>query len=32
METTGVRQEMIIMRWGVMDTSFHNGDAWDSMP
>ena len=27
MKTTGVRQEMIIMRSGVMDTVFHSGDA-----
>ena len=30
--TTGVLQRMIIMHWGVMDTVFHSGDAWDSMP
>ena len=32
METTGVHQGMIIMHSGVMDTVFHSGDAWDSMP
>ena len=32
METTGVRQEMIIMHSGVTDTVFHSGDVWDSMP
>ena len=32
METTGVRQGMIIMHLGVMDTVSHSGDAWDSMP
>ena len=32
METTGVHQRMIIMHSGVMDTVFHTGDAWDSMP
>ena len=26
METTGVRQGMIIMHWGVMDTVFYSGD------
>ena len=31
-ETTGVHQGMIIMHSGVMDTVFHSGDAWDSMP
>ena len=31
METSGVRQGMIIMRRGVMDTIFRSGDAWDSM-
>ena len=32
METTGVRQGMIIMQFGVIDTVFHSGDARDSMP
>ena len=32
METTEVRQGMIIMHWGVMDTVSHSGDAWDFMP
>ena len=32
MGTTGVRQWKIIMHRGVMDTVFHSGDAWDSMP
>ena len=32
METTGVRQGMGIMYLDVMDTVFHSGDAWDSMP
>ena len=32
METTGVRQGMIIMYSGVMDTVFHSGDAWYPMP
>ena len=31
MVTTGVRQGMIIMHLGVMDTVFHSGDAWDSI-
>ena len=32
METTGVRQGMILMQSGVMFNVFHSGDAWDSMP
>ena len=32
METTGVHQGMIIMHANVMDTVFHSGDVWDSMP
>ena len=32
METTGVRQGMGIMHSDVMDTVFHSGNAWDSMP
>ena len=32
METIGVHQGMILMHSGVMDTVFHSGDAWDSMP
>ena len=32
MEITVVHQGMIIMHSGVMDTVFHSGDAWDSMP
>ena len=32
METTGVRQGMGIMQSDVMDTVFHSGDAWESMP
>ena len=32
MQTTGVRQGMIVMQCGVMDTVFHSGDAWESMP
>ena len=32
METTGARQGMGIMHLDVMDTVFHSGDAWDSMP
>ena len=32
METTGVYQGMFIIHSGVMDTVFHCGDAWDSMP
>ena len=32
MGTTGVHQGMIIMHSGVIDTVFHSGDAWDSMP
>ena len=32
METTGVHQGMDIMHSGVMDTVFHSGYAWDSMP
>ena len=28
METTGVRQGMIMMHLGVMDTVFHSGDEW----
>ena len=31
-ETTGVHQGMIIMHSGLMDSVFHSGDAWDSMP
>ena len=31
-ETTGVRQSIILMYLGVMYTVFHGGDAWDSMP
>ena len=29
METTGIRQGMIIMHSCAMDTVFHSGDAWD---
>ena len=29
METTGIRQGMILMQSGVMYTVFHSGDAWD---
>ena len=32
MGTTGVREGMIIMHLGVMDTIFHSGDAWHPMP
>ena len=32
METTGVRQGMRIMHSDVIDTIFHSGDIWDSMP
>ena len=32
MKTIGVRQGMSIMDSGVMDTVFHSGDAWDSVP
>ena len=32
METTVVHQGIIFMHSGVMDTVFHIGDAWDSMP
>ena len=32
METTWVNQGMNIMHLGVLDTVFHSGDAWDSMP
>ena len=32
METTGVRQGMGTMLSDVMDTAFHGGDAWHSMP
>ena len=32
MGTTGVRQGMGIMHLDVMDTVFHSGDSWDSMP
>ena len=32
MEMSGARQGMIIMHSGVMDTVFHSGDAWDSLP
>ena len=32
METTGIRQGMVIMYSDVMDTVFHSGDAWDSVP
>ena len=32
METKEVRQGMIIMHWGVMDTVSYSGDAWDFMP
>ena len=32
METTEVHHGMIIMYSGVMDTVFHSGDEWDSMP
>ena len=32
METTGVNQGMGILHSDVMDTVFHSGDAWDSMP
>ena len=32
METTGVSQGMGIMHSDVMDTVFHSGDVWDSMP
>ena len=27
-----VRQGMILLHSGVMDTVFHTSDAWDSMP
>ena len=32
METAGVRQGMIIMHSGVMNTVFHSDDAWHPMP
>ena len=32
METTVIRQGMGIMHLDVVDTVFHSGDAWDSMP
>ena len=32
METIGVHQGVIIMHLGVMDTVFHSGDAWYSLP
>ena len=32
MENSGVHQVMSIMHLDVMDTDFHSGDAWDSMP
>ena len=32
MGTSGVHQEMGKMLLDVMDTVFHSGDEWDSMP
>ena len=32
METTGVRQGMIIKHSGVMDIVFQSGDTWHHMP
>ena len=32
MDSTRVRQGMGIMHSDVMDTVFHSGDAWGSMP
>ena len=32
METARVRHGMGIMHSDVMDTDFHSGDAWNSMP
>ena len=32
METTGVRQRMVIMHSSLMDTVFNSCDAWHPMP
>ena len=32
METTGVGQGMGIMHSDVIDTVYHSGEAWDSVP
>ena len=32
METSGVRQGTGRMHTDVMDTAFHSGDVWNSMP